>query len=84
MNTSGPSLYMSGDGNYVVDHKGRRFLDMLSSTTRSNSLGYGNKEIAQVMYDQAENMQYSGAGLYVSEPQVELAANWQNWLRASL
>ena len=74
MNTSGPSLYMSGDGNYVVDHKGRRFLDMLSSTTRSNSLGYGNKEIAQVMYDQAENMQYSGAGLYVSEPQVELAA----------
>lgn len=70
----GPEIYISGEGPYVVDHKGRRLLEMLSTVTRSNSLGYGNQEIAQAMYDQAVKMQYSGAALYLSEPAIELAA----------
>ena len=70
----GPSIYLSGEGMHITDQKGRRYLEMLSSTTRSNSLGYGSEEIAQVMYDQAIKMQYSGTGLYLSEPQVALAA----------
>lgn len=74
LEAEGPTIYVSGEGPYVVDHKGRRLLEMLSATTRSNSLGYGNKEIAQAMYDQAVKMQYSGSGLYLSEPAVELAA----------
>ena len=74
LQAEGPSVYMKGEGPYVVDHKGRRLLEMLSATTRSNSLGYGNEEIARAMYDQAVKMQYSGSGLYLSEPTVELAA----------
>ena len=52
---------------HITDQKGRRYLEMLSSTTRSNSLGYGSEEIAQVMYDQTIKMQYSGAGLYLTD-----------------
>ena len=74
LKAEGPSIYMSGEGAYVVDHKGRRLLEMMSATTRANSLGYGNEEIARAMYDQAVNMQYSGSGPYLSEPAVELAA----------
>ncbi len=74
LQAEGPSIYVSGEGPWVVDHKGRRLLEMLSATTRANSLGYGNQEIARAMYDQAVKMQYSGSGLYLSEPAVELAA----------
>ena len=72
LESEGPSIYVSGQGPYVTDHKGRRFLDMLSATTRANSLGYGNEEIARAMYEQAVKMQYSGSGPYLSEPAVDL------------
>ena len=67
LEAQGPSIYLSGEGMHVTDQKGRRYLEMLSSTTRSNSLGYGSEEIAQVMYDQTIKMQYSGAGLYLTD-----------------
>ncbi|HUV12814.1 MAG TPA: aminotransferase class III-fold pyridoxal phosphate-dependent enzyme, partial [Acidobacteriota bacterium] len=73
LESEGPSIYMSGEGPYVTDHKGRRFLEMLSATTRANSLGYGNEEIARAMYEQAKTMQYSGSCQYLSEPAVELS-----------
>ena len=74
LKAEGPSIYMSGEGPYIVDHKGRRLLEMMSATTRANSLGYGNDEIARAMHDQAVKMQYSGSGPYLSESAVELAA----------
>tara|TARA_B100000745_G_scaffold234321_1_gene157846 strand:- start:162 stop:479 length:318 start_codon:yes stop_codon:yes gene_type:complete len=67
LEAQGPSIYLSGEGMHITDQKGRRYLEMLSSTTRSNSLGYGSEEIAQVMYDQTIKMQYSGAGLYLTD-----------------
>ena len=74
LESKGPCIYMSGEGAYVTDHRGRRLLDMLSAITRANSLGYGNEEIARTMYEQARTMHYSGAALYLSEPAVELSA----------
>ena len=29
----GPSIYLSGEGMHITDQKGRRYLEMLSSTT---------------------------------------------------
>ncbi len=73
LDEQGPVIYVSGEGPWVVDQKGRRLLEMMSTVTRAASLGFGNEEIARAMYDQACRMQYSGAALYVSEPAVELA-----------
>ena len=44
----GPKIYVSGEGVRLTDAEGREYLDMMSSHTRANSLGYGNAEIAGV------------------------------------
>ena len=69
----GPNVLMSGDGLNVTDHRGNTLLDMMSITTRSGSLGYGNKEVAQAMYDQALSMPYSGAGKNYNQAAIDLA-----------
>ena len=73
MHEHGPNVLMSGDGLYVTDQYGKTFLDMMSMTTRAGSLGYGNKEVAQAMYDQALMMHYSGAGMNYNNPAAQLA-----------
>lgn len=72
--SDGPCIYVEGKGVHVTDHEGRRLLDMMSSTSRANSLGYGNEEIARAMYEQALRMHYSGTTRFLSEPAVTLAA----------
>ena len=42
----GPKIYVRGEGVRVTDVGGREYLDMMSSHTRANSLGYGNAEVA--------------------------------------
>lgn len=73
MDTYGPSILMSGSGIRVTDHHGATMLDMMSATTRAGSLGYGNREIAQAMYDQAITMHYSGTGRNTSAAAARLA-----------
>ena len=73
MDAHGPSILMSGSGVRVTDQHGTTLLDMMSATTRAGSLGYGNREIAQAMYDQAVTMHYSGAGRNTNAAAAELA-----------
>ena len=73
MHKHGPNVLMSGEGLYVTDQYGKTLLDMMSMTTRAGSLGYGNKEVAQSMYDQAVLMPYSGAGMNYNNPAAQLA-----------
>src|SRR5215203_6870568 len=40
----GPTVYVRGEGVRITDINGREYLDMMSSHTRANSLGYGNAE----------------------------------------
>ncbi len=70
----GPCILLSGEGPFVTDHEGQRHLDMMSATTRAGSLGYGSKEVAKAMYEQAVTLQYSGAGRNTNRPSTELAA----------
>lgn len=69
----GPAIVASGSGMTIIDGNGAPQLDMISAYTRANSLGYGNKEIAQAMYDQLVRMHYAGTVSIVTEPMVQLA-----------
>ena len=69
----GPTIYVRGEGVELEDVHGRRVLDMMSSHTRANSLGYGNAEIAQAVYDQMVAVHYVGTQANFAPATVELA-----------
>ena len=71
---NGPNIYVKGDGVELTDHTGRVYLDMMSSHTRANSLGYGSQEIAKAVYDQLSRLHYVGTCDNFVEPAVRLAA----------
>jgi putrescine---pyruvate transaminase len=71
---NGPNIYVKGEGVELTDHKGRVYLDMMSSHTRANSLGYGVQEIASAVYDQLNRLHYVGTVDNMVEPAVRLAA----------
>jgi putrescine---pyruvate transaminase len=73
LDADGPTILVKGDGVTVTDQYGNTLLDMMSAVTRAASLGYGNREIAQAMYDQAAKMHYSGTGRMTSVPATLLA-----------
>jgi putrescine aminotransferase len=54
----GPNIYVEGRGCELTDETGRTYLDMMSSHTRANSLGYGCQEIAQAVYEQLVRLHY--------------------------
>lgn len=70
----GPMIMASGSGVNVTDIHGKTYLDMMSSLSRANSLGYGNEEIARAMYEQAKKLHYVGTAAYMTEPMIRLAA----------
>ncbi len=70
----GPNIYVKGDGVELTDHSGRIYLDMMSSHTRANSLGYGCEEIARAVYDQLVRVHYVGTVDNFVEPALHLAA----------
>lgn len=70
----GPRIYVNGEGVRVTDAEGNEYLDMMSSHTRANSLGYGNKEIAAAVAEQLERLHYIGTVNNLAEPTIRLAA----------
>jgi adenosylmethionine-8-amino-7-oxononanoate aminotransferase len=70
----GPNIYVSGRGVDLTDRGGRTYLDMMSSHTRANSLGYGCEEIARAVYEQLVKLHYVGTLDNFVEPAVHLGA----------
>jgi adenosylmethionine-8-amino-7-oxononanoate aminotransferase len=70
----GPKVYVRGEGVRVTDIDGREYLDMMSSHTRANSLGYGNSEIAAAVAKQLEQLHYVGTVTNLAPPTIELAS----------
>lgn len=70
----GPNIYVKGEGITLTDQFGKTYLDMMSSHTRANSLGYGNAEIARAVHDQLLRLHYVGTCDNFVEPAVHLAA----------
>ncbi len=69
----GPNIYVQGHGVELIDLNGTTYIDMVSSGTRANSLGYGNQEIAQAVYDQLSVLHYVGTVANIAEPTIRLA-----------
>ena len=69
----GLNLYESGEGVRLKDFDGNVYLDMMSSHTRANSLGYGNTEIANAVAEQLSKLHYVGTVYNFAEPTVRLA-----------
>ena len=71
---SKPPLVMTGStGAYVIDSDGNKYLDGIGGLWCVN-VGYGRREIAQAMAEQAEKMVYfSSFGAHTSPPAAALA-----------
>lgn len=70
---SGPRIYLEGEGLRLTDSTGKTYLDMMSSHTRANALGYGNEEIAMAVYEQLRTLHYVGTVANLAEPTIDLA-----------
>jgi adenosylmethionine-8-amino-7-oxononanoate aminotransferase len=66
-------IIIRGDGCYVWDEHGNRYLDGLSSLFCAN-LGHGRADIARAGAEQAERIDYFSTWSYAHPPAIELAA----------
>jgi adenosylmethionine-8-amino-7-oxononanoate aminotransferase len=66
-------VIVRGEGNYIYDEEGKRYLDLMAGNTRPNAIGYGREEVARAMYDQVKKMHYYSPAFYITPPAVELA-----------
>lgn len=62
-----------GSGLMLRDQDGLEYLDMMSSGPRAAAVGYGRKEIAQSMYEQAARMHFYTPDGGASEVTIRLA-----------
>lgn len=70
---TGSLVLASAEGAFVIDSDGNRYLDGIGGLWCVN-VGYGRREIAQAMAEQAERMvYYSSFGAHTSVPAAELA-----------
>ncbi|HXE46696.1 MAG TPA: aspartate aminotransferase family protein [Conexibacter sp.] len=66
-------IIVRGDGCYVWDEHGNRYLDGLSSLFCAN-LGHGRADIARAGAEQAEQIDFFSTWSYAHPPAIELAA----------
>ncbi|MBN1222692.1 MAG: aminotransferase class III-fold pyridoxal phosphate-dependent enzyme [Candidatus Aminicenantes bacterium] len=67
-----------GEGVYVFDDKGKRYLDAIGGVGVVN-IGHGVKEIIETITKQVSTLAYCYSGLVDNTPQQELAAKLQEW-----
>ena len=60
-----------GEGCYVFDKKGNKYLDFGSGIS-VNALGYGREDLAKIAYDQMKKIVHV-SNLYATEPAIKLA-----------
>jgi adenosylmethionine-8-amino-7-oxononanoate aminotransferase len=66
-------IIVRGEGCYVWDEHGRRYLDGLSSLFCAN-LGHGRADLAQAGAEQAKRLDFFSTWSYAHPPAIELAA----------
>lgn len=62
----------SGDGVYLVDKQGNRYLDACGGAAVS-CLGHSNQRVKQAIIDQVNTIPYAHTGFFTNEPQEQLA-----------
>ncbi len=61
-----------GEGIYLYDTKGRKYIDGSGGSSVVTSIGHGNKRVAAVMAQQAETIAFSPAHCFANKPHIEL------------
>ena len=69
----GPLVFTRGEGIYLWDTEGKRYMDSMSSGVYAVLIGYGREEMAKVMYDQAKTMHYFCPYGFISPPPIGFA-----------
>jgi adenosylmethionine-8-amino-7-oxononanoate aminotransferase len=69
----GITVISKGEGVYLFDREGKKYIDLMSGITRPVHLGYGNKELAQAIYDQVIELAYFTPVMFANEPAIKLA-----------
>jgi 4-aminobutyrate---pyruvate transaminase len=77
---SGPVIWDRGEGVYIHDTEGRRYLEGMAGLW-CTALGYGEKELARVAAEQMEKFCYGPLFAGKSnEPSIRLAAKLAEWV----
>ncbi len=66
-----PILFVDGEGMYLIDDNGERYLDLLSGIG-VNALGYGHPAVIETIEQQSRKLVHI-SNLYFHEGQAELA-----------
>jgi adenosylmethionine-8-amino-7-oxononanoate aminotransferase len=61
-----------GDGPYIVDTQGKRYLDACGGAAVS-CLGYSHPRVTQAIKDQLDKIAFAHSGFFISEPAEALA-----------
>jgi len=69
----GITVISRGEGVHVFDSEGNKYIDLVAGVTRPVHLGYGNKELAQAVYDQMMELAYFTPMMFANEPAIKLA-----------
>lgn len=62
-----------GEGVYVFDEEGSRYLDLDAGGTRPVHVGYGRRDLAQAAYDQMCSLAYFTPCQFTTRPAIRLA-----------
>jgi len=66
-------LIVRGEGCYLVDDRGRRYLDGAAGGVSACCIGHGVSAIAEAMATQARKLAFAHLSLFANEPELELA-----------
>jgi len=69
----GIPIITRGEGVHVFDQHGNKYLDFTAGVTRPVHVGYGNREIAQAVFDQICEMPYITPLQFANQPAIQLA-----------
>lgn len=69
----GVTVIAKGEGVYVYDADGNRYLDLVAGVTRPVHLGYGNEELAGAIHEQIMTLGYFTPMMFANEPAIKLA-----------
>ena len=69
-----PPVAVGGEGPYLIDRAGRRYLDA-SGGAAVSCLGHGHRAVIEAIKEQAERLAYAHTAFFSSEP-AEALADW--------
>ena len=68
-----PPTVGTGDGPYIMDASGKRYLDA-SGGAAVSCLGHSHKRVVEAIKEQLDRIPYAHTGFFTNEPMEKLAA----------